>query len=79
MCNNLYYLLYLDRNGSKHGKRMKGVKGVRNYYGGIFIQKVNGKYYWIIENYDTDFGDIDEWTEITPELYGELNKLTKHG
>lgn len=54
------------------------IKEIGNYYGGLYIQEYAGKYYWLIENYDTDFGDINEWDEIPISLYNELrynNKL----
>jgi hypothetical protein len=31
-----------------------------------------GKYYWIIENYSTDFDDLDYWEECDKELYDAL-------
>lgn len=51
---------------------MKKIKSIGNYYGGLWIQEENGKYYWIIENYSTDFGCVDEWDEIPKSLYDEL-------
>ena len=51
---------------------MKHIKEIGNYYGGLFITEVDEKYYWIIENYDTDFSDMTEWTEIPKSLYDEL-------
>ena len=51
------------------------IGGIGNYYGGLFIMSYNGNYYWIIESYNTDFGDITEWEEITKELYDSLIKF----
>lgn len=45
-----------------------------NYYGGLWAKQEDGKYYWLIENYDTDFDDIDEWEEIPKEMFEQLLK-----
>lgn len=50
----------------------KSIGGIGNYYGGLFIMENEGKYYWLIENYDTDFDDLLDWTEIDKELYDSL-------
>jgi len=50
------------------------IKGIGNYYGGLNVIEVAGKYYFIIENYDTDFEELDEWQEISESLYSELLK-----
>ena len=47
---------------------------IGNYYGGLHVCKNEGKFYWIIENYDTDFEEISEWEEISEELYELLLK-----
>lgn len=52
---------------------------IGNYYGGLSVTQRNGKYYWIIENYDTDFSQIDRWEEISFELYNELLKHNQNG
>lgn len=39
--------------------------GIGNYYGGLHISEVAGKFYFIIENYDTDFDELGEWQEIS--------------
>ena len=31
-----------------------------------------GKYYWLIENYNTEFDDLSDWSEIDKELYDSL-------
>jgi hypothetical protein len=50
----------------------KGIGSIGNYYGGLFIMEHEGKYYWLIENYDTDFKDLSDWDEIDKELYDSL-------
>lgn len=45
-----------------------------NYYGTLRILNHKNKYYWIIEDYDTDFEDLEEWNEISEELYKVLKK-----
>ena len=55
---------------------METIGGIGNYYGGLYVKEENGKYYWIIENYNTDFSDITEWEEISKNLYLEL---LRHG
>ena len=51
----------------------KPIGNIGNYYGGLFIKKHEGKYYWLIENYDTNFEDISEWSEIEKDLFDKLN------
>ncbi len=50
----------------------KHIGSIGNYYGGLHITELNGKYYWIIENYDTNFDKIEDWEEIDKELYDSL-------
>lgn len=50
----------------------KAVGEISNYYGGLFIMENEGKYYWLIENYNTDFDDLSDWSEIDKELYDSL-------
>jgi hypothetical protein len=45
---------------------------IRNYYGYLYIMENEGKYYWLIENYDTNFNDLRYWSEIDKELYDSL-------
>ena len=45
---------------------------ISNYYGGIRVMEHEGKYYWVIENWDTDFDDLSDWSEIDKELYDSL-------
>ena len=53
----------------------KSICSIGNYYGCLHIKQLEEKYYWIIEDYDTDFSNLDEWDEISESLYLELNKL----
>ena len=53
---------------------MKDIGNIGNYYGGLVVKKENDKFYWIIENYNTDFDDISRWEEISESLYNELIK-----
>jgi hypothetical protein len=55
---------------------MKRIGNIGNYYGALFIQNIDDKYFWIIENYGTDFEDISEWEEIPKSLYEELLNQT---
>lgn len=48
---------------------------IGNYYGGLHITTLDGKYYWLIQNWDTDFDDMEEWEEIPKSLYDELMKM----
>lgn len=50
------------------------VSSIGNYYGGLHILEHEGKYYWIIENFDTNFDDLDQYEEITKELYDAIIK-----
>ena len=57
---------------------MKQIGNISNYYGGLWIFKKNGKCYWFIENYDTDFDDPGDWAEEIPSsLYRTLKKTWK--
>jgi hypothetical protein len=44
------------------------VGDIGNYYGGLYIHLIEGKYYWGIVDYDDDFG----WEEIPKDLYNAL-------
>ena len=56
---------------------MKRIKNLGNYYGCLEVKEENGKYYWIIEDYDTDFDNLEEWAEIPKTLYDELLKYNE--
>ena len=62
-------------NDEKIKFNIKEVGLIGNYYGGLNIMQHEGKYYWIIENHNTDFNNLEEWNEIEEELY---NALIKH-
>jgi len=51
---------------------IRNIKYIGNYYGGLSFTEKDGKFYWIIENYDTHMDNIDEWSEIPESLYKEL-------
>ena len=46
---------------------------VENYYGGIYVTEVEGKYYWMIQDHDTIFDSLAECEEISKELFDSLN------
>ena len=50
----------------------KSIGTVGNYYGGLHVMEKDGKYYWVIENYSTDFSDLSDWEECDKELYDAL-------
>ncbi len=60
---------------NKDENKMLSVGSIGNYYGGLYVKTEKNKYYWIIENYDTEFNNIDEWEEINENLYLQLIKL----
>ena len=51
---------------------------IGNYYGGLHIKKHEGKFYWIIQNWDTDFDNIGEYQEIPESLYTSLLNFEKN-
>lgn len=58
------------------------IEGIRNYYGGINIMEHKGKYYWMMDDWDSDEEDLTQWTEIPKKLYKTLlefnaNKIQK--
>lgn len=53
------------------------IGNISNYYGGLNVMEKGGKYYWLIENYDTNFNDLREWEEISKSLYNQLIKHEK--
>ncbi|NRA91906.1 MAG: hypothetical protein HRU26_04350 [Psychroserpens sp.] len=63
---------------------MKKIGKAVNYYGGVVVQKVDGKYYWTIEDYtdldtslELDDHGYNPWEEIPKSLYDELIKFSK--
>lgn len=51
---------------------IKTIGEIGNYYGGLNVMEYEGKFYWCIENYNTDFDDLNDWDEIDKELYDAL-------
>lgn len=47
---------------------------IGSYYGGLWVAKQDDKYYWCIENWNTDLDDVEEYTEIDREVYDVLIK-----
>ena len=47
-------------NDEKIKFNIKEVGLIGNYYGGLNIMQHEGKYYWIIENHNTDFNNLEE-------------------
>ena len=63
---------------------MKKIGKAVNYYGGVVVQKVDGKYYWTIKSYsdlspslELDECGYNPWEEIPRSLYDELIKFSK--
>lgn len=56
-------------------KAMHSIPNIGNHYGGLFIYEKENKFYWIIENYDTDFENLSEWDEIPKKLYEHLSNI----
>ena len=45
----------------------KEIGGIGNYYGGLCVGRLDGRFYWAINNYDGYY-----WEEIPESLYREL-------
>lgn len=60
-------------------EKITAIIGIGNYNRGLWVLEYEGNYYWIIENFSTDFESIDEWGKIDKSLYDKLiehnNKL----
>ena len=54
------------------------ILSIGNYYGHLNVTEHEGKYYWIIENYNTDFSDLSQWEEIDKRLYNDIIKHNKN-
>ena len=65
------------RIGTNMSKERLKIGGIGNYYGALNITKIEGKYYWCIENFNTDFDDLGDWEEIDKELYDSLFNYQK--
>ena len=52
----------------------KPIGEITNYYGGVMVTKNEGRFYWTIENYHTDYNkfDLSDWEEIDKEFYNAL-------
>ena len=48
---------------------------IGNEYGGLIAAKHQDKFYWVIENYNTDLDNIRQYEEIPESLYNELVKF----
>jgi len=55
---------------------MKQIGNIGNYYGGLWIFKKKSKYYWFIENYDTNFDNPMECAEEIPRRLYKILKRT---
>lgn len=51
---------------------------VGNYYGGIHVTMHDRRYYWLVENYDTDFNNLEEWQEIPENFFKNLLALNEY-
>lgn len=51
------------------------IDSIGNDYGCLNLMTLNGKFYWCIEDWDTDFDDLDYWIEINEEIYNAIIKL----
>lgn len=64
-------------NNMKKKIEIKSIGSIGNYYGGLHVCSHEGKFYWIVENYDTNFDDIEEWEEISEKTYTALLREDK--
>jgi hypothetical protein len=51
------------------------IGSIQNYYGGLYVVEKDGKYYWDIENYNTDYQSINNMQEIPKYLHDALIKF----
>ena len=51
---------------------------INNYYGSLMVKEENNKYYWLVENFDTNLRDLTNWFEIPKLLYLEVVKWEKN-
>lgn len=51
---------------------MEAIKDISNDDGCLIIKEVNGRFYWILEGYNTDLSSLKEWDEISEGLFNEL-------
>ena len=45
---------------------------IGNTYGSVEVGTLNGKYYWIVTGHSNDEENINDWEEISKELYDNL-------
>ena len=45
---------------------------IGNYYGFLNVMTLDGKFYWCVENYDTNFENLNDWQEISEKLYNTI-------
>ena len=45
---------------------------IGNYYGCLNVLSYNNKFYWLIEDWNTDKQDINSWIEIPRDLFLKL-------
>jgi len=50
----------------------KTIGSIGNYYGGLLVMEHQEKYYWCIEDWNSDIDNLSEWEEISQELYNSL-------
>ncbi|UTG62438.1 hypothetical protein J2O09_05640 [Elizabethkingia anophelis] len=53
-------------------ENIERISDIGSTYGSLLIGTYNGKFYWIIEDYDTDLNSVGEWTEISELLYNTI-------
>ncbi|MCT4228683.1 hypothetical protein HZP39_04110 [Elizabethkingia anophelis] len=53
-------------------ENIERISDIGNTYGSLLIGTYNGKFYWIIEDYNTDLNSVGEWTEISELLYNTI-------
>jgi hypothetical protein len=50
---------------------------ISNSYGGLIIMEYDNGFYWMIEDYDSNIHDIDQYEPIDEELFNLLKKRSK--
>lgn len=55
-------------------QKWKQVGNIGNYYGGLHVLERDGKFYWVIENWDGEPNPDTDGEEIPEALYRELLK-----
>lgn len=52
--------------------KLTAIADIGNYYGGLWVATYAGRFYWCIENYDTDLNDLSYYSEISETTYNAL-------